>query len=393
MKFHHYLVFIFTLAILRPFTTFLHEMGHAIPALLYTKEGVTIYIGSYGDPKKSLRFRLGRLEIFFKYNPLLWSYGLCVREQIDISINKGIIIILMGPLTSLIIGAFCLYIGVFGSHSDSITFITMMIAISSLLDCYHNSIPDAEPITLHNGKQVHNDGQQLKLLLNYRNLPVEYDKSVEYYNNKKFEKSGELLKKMIQSGTRRDFIYRLAVSSYLQIKEYDKADEINKDFIKKYKKKLTSVDHYNNGLIKSHKGNIEGSIIDYTESLKLDANNVYSLNNRGYAYNLSGRYEEAIKDFDKAIKLEDSFAYALNNRGLSKIKLGEFENGFTDIEKSLELDSKNSYFYMNLGIYYFDTQDYHKALENFNIAFKLDKDTYLLTEHIEKVKQKLNFLG
>ncbi|WP_025740520.1 tetratricopeptide repeat protein [Aquimarina pacifica] len=390
MTFYHYLLFIATLAVLRPFTIFLHEMGHAIPTLLYTKEGVTIYIGSYGDPKKSLHFRIGRLEIFFKYNPLLWDYGLCVREQVDISINKGILIILMGPLFSLIIGSFCLYIGLFGSDSDSITFISMMIAISSLLDFYHNIVPDSEPITLYSGKQVHNDGQQIKTLLKYRNLPEEYDKCVEYYNNQEFVKSGELFEKIIKSGIKRDFVYRLAISSYLQIKEYDKADKINKDFLKKYKKRLTSIDLYNNGLIKSHKGNLEGSIIDYTESLRLDPNNVYSLNNRGYAYNLSGRYEEAIKDFNKAIELEENFAYALNNRGLSKIKLGDFDNGFIDIKKSLKVDNKNSYCYMNFGIYYFDIGEYHKALENFNIAFEMDKDTYLLSEHIEKTKLKLN---
>ncbi|WP_459209215.1 tetratricopeptide repeat protein [Aquimarina rhabdastrellae] len=390
MTFYHYLLFIATLAVLRPFTVFLHEMGHAIPTLLYTKEGVTIYIGSYGDPKKSLHFRLGRLEVFFKYNPLLWDSGLCVREQIDIPINRGIIIILMGPLNSLIIGAFCLYIGLFGSNSDSITFITMMIAISSLLDFYHNIVPNHEPITLYSGQQVHNDGQQLKLLFKYRNLPEEYDKCVEYYNNKEFEKSGNLFEKIIKSGIKRDFVYRLAISSYLQIKEYDKANEINKEFIKKYKKRFSSIDFFNNGLIKSHKGNIDGSILDYTESLKLDANNIYSLNNRGYAYNLLGRYEEAIKDFNNAIELEKKFAYALNNRGLSKIKLGDMEKGLVDIKKSLELDDKNSYCYMNLGIYYFDIGEYNKALENFNIAFKLDKDTYLLLDHIKKTKQKLN---
>ncbi len=393
MKFHHYLVFISTLAILRSFTTFLHEMGHAIPALLYTKEGVTIYIGSYGDPKKSLRFRLGRLEIFFKYNPLLWEYGLCVREQIDISINKGIVIILMGPLTSLITGSFCLYIGLFGSNSDSITFITMMIAISSLLDFYHNIVPDSEPITLHSGKQVHNDGQQIKLLLKYRNLPEEYDKCVEYYNNQEFEKSGALFEKIIKSGIKRDFVYRLAISSYLQIKDYDKADVINRDFSKWHKRKFSSNDYFNSGLIKSYKGSLEECIKDYTKSLKLDLNNINSFNNRGYTYNLLGKYEIAIEDFNKAIALDENYAYALNNRGLAKIKLGDLQAGLIDIKKSLELDDENSYCYMNLGIYYFDTKNYNKALENFNIALKLDKDTYLLTEHIEKARQKLSILG
>ena len=389
MSFYYYFLFIFTIAILRPFTTFLHEMGHAIPALLYTKEGVAIYIGSYGDPKKSLHFRIGRLEVFLKYNPLLWKYGLCYREQLDISINKAIVIVLMGPLLSLIIGTFSLYLVLYFDYSDGTIFILIMIIISSFLDFYQNIVPDSEPIILYNGSQSFNDGQQIKTLLKYRNLPEEYDKGAKYYNNQEFAKSGELFEKIITSGTKQDIVYRLAISSYLQIKEYDKADEINKLFIKQYKKRLTSTDLFNSGLIKSQKGKLEESILDYTKSLKLDKNNILSLNNRGYAYNLSGKYKEALVDFNKAIELDENFAYALNNRGLSKVKLGDFENGFIDIKKSLEIDDKNSYCYMNFGIYYFDIGEYQKALENFNIAFELDKDIYLLSKHIEKTKKKL----
>jgi len=46
----------------RPLTVIFHELGHAIPAILLTKEKVTVYIGSYGDPKKSLRIKIGLLD-------------------------------------------------------------------------------------------------------------------------------------------------------------------------------------------------------------------------------------------------------------------------------------------------------------------------------------------
>ncbi len=46
-----------------PITVLLHELGHAIPALILTRQKVSIYIGSYGDPDKSLHFRIGLLEL------------------------------------------------------------------------------------------------------------------------------------------------------------------------------------------------------------------------------------------------------------------------------------------------------------------------------------------
>jgi hypothetical protein len=48
-------------------TVTLHELGHAIPALLMTKDEVTIYIGSIGSPYNSFHLAIGRLEFYCKY--------------------------------------------------------------------------------------------------------------------------------------------------------------------------------------------------------------------------------------------------------------------------------------------------------------------------------------
>jgi len=41
-------------------TITVHELGHAIPALLMTRDEVTIFIGSFGDPYESFHFKTGR---------------------------------------------------------------------------------------------------------------------------------------------------------------------------------------------------------------------------------------------------------------------------------------------------------------------------------------------
>jgi len=102
MLFFYYLIFLLLfVVILRPFSTLIHELGHGIPALLLTDKKVTLYLGSYGDPKESFRIQIGRLELFFNKNPFHWKIGLCVLEQKTLSINKQIFIVLMGPLASL----------------------------------------------------------------------------------------------------------------------------------------------------------------------------------------------------------------------------------------------------------------------------------------------------
>jgi len=65
-----FIPFLFFLAALvlltRQLSVFFHELGHAIPALVLTKEKVTIYIGSFGDPNKSLKIPIVPLTIFFR---------------------------------------------------------------------------------------------------------------------------------------------------------------------------------------------------------------------------------------------------------------------------------------------------------------------------------------
>ena len=61
------LVAILVIILIKQSTTFFHEMGHAIPALIFTKKSVTVYIGSYGDISKTTQFKLGRLTIYFKW--------------------------------------------------------------------------------------------------------------------------------------------------------------------------------------------------------------------------------------------------------------------------------------------------------------------------------------
>ena len=60
---------------------FFHEMGHAIPVLFMSKGKVSIYVGSFGNKGASLKIAIGRLDMYFKYNPFLWTRGICKSKK------------------------------------------------------------------------------------------------------------------------------------------------------------------------------------------------------------------------------------------------------------------------------------------------------------------------
>ncbi len=390
MLFFYYIIFLVLFGIIfRPITTLIHELGHGIPGLIYTNKKVTLYLGSYGDPNESFKISIGRLEVFFNKKLLNWKIGLCVLEQKELEINKQIIFCLMGPIASLILSFVLTYFIFFENFSDDIKIILFLFNISTYYDFFVNIIPSSNPIELYNGSTVYNDGKRIKELLILKKMPKEYNIGAKFYNNKEFDLAAISFEKAINSGFRKDFVYQILINSYIQIKDYEKASLYMKEFNQIFKGKFNSNDYSYSGLIKSHYGRHEEALKDYDKAIKMNPNNYYAINNRGYTYNLLEKYEKAIEDFNRAMTIETDFAYALNNRGFSKIKLGLKEDGLKDLEKSMTIDGTNSYCYLNFGIYYYENEQYIKALEYFNKAKELDGKTYMLDYYLDNVNIKL----
>lgn len=371
--------------ITRPFTVLIHELGHAIPSILMTRKKVSIYIGSYGDPSQSLHFNIGLLDIWFRYNPFSWRGGLCVHSEKNISVNKQIIYTLTGPLASFIIASIACY---FTFENDLHGFLKLILIIflgSAILDLFANLTPLKTPIKLFDGRVIYNDGYQLVRLFYYKRFPKEYNLSAELYNQQKFKEAAIKYNEMLDNGLKNQEIFRLAISSYIQVKNYEKAKELIDEFI--LQDDLNSDDYANAGFLYSQLEQQDNALELYNKSLLLNPDNKYSLNNKGFIFNIHCKFEEAITLFDKAIEIDKTFAHSYNNRGLAKIKIGLEKEGLEDINYSLVLDSNNSYSYRNLGIYHLDKGEYTIALDFFKKAKELDSNTQMIDKLIVKAER------
>ncbi|MEL7021827.1 MAG: M50 family metallopeptidase, partial [Bacteroidota bacterium] len=111
--------YIVAVVVTRQITTLLHEMGHAIPAVLFNKtpQPVQVFIGSYGDISNTIRLNFNRLQLFIKPRILDWKLGMCKSPPTG-SIPKDIIITLGGPLASTLIAGVFLYVIIYTGGSD-----------------------------------------------------------------------------------------------------------------------------------------------------------------------------------------------------------------------------------------------------------------------------------
>lgn len=145
-------------------TVSLHELGHAIPALLMTRRRVTIYIGSLGSPYQSFHVSVGRLTFFCKYNPLLWYKGCCVTNY-DLSIDQQILYVAGGPIASFLGTLASWFLVLAMEHQDFFRVVAGSIFALSLLVTISIVFPSARVRYTASGHPVHNDTVQLFRLI------------------------------------------------------------------------------------------------------------------------------------------------------------------------------------------------------------------------------------
>lgn len=86
------------------------------------------------------------------------------------------------------------------------------------------------------------------------------------------------------------------------------------------------------------KGQLEPSIQDLSEAIRLDPSNAIALYNRGANYNRLGQTSRALQDYDQAIRLNPSYADALFNRGQVYARQGQHDRAIQDFDQVLRLE-------------------------------------------------------
>lgn len=372
----------------RPLTTLIHELGHAIPAILLTRQRVTMYVGSYGKSKGSIYIRIGLLDIYFKYNPFAWGSGLCLIPSAGLSINRQIVYIMTGPLASSVIS----FIACFAAFSyDLHGFLKLFLIIffgSAIFDLAFNLQPRETAITSENEHIGYCDGYQIKLLFNYKRFAKEHDEAVELYQNGQYAEASSLFLKLLNSGLRDQSTYYATMASFFCDNNHEQVIEIYERYTKHHK--LSIEDLSTLGTCHAALGQFEKGIEFFDSVLKQDSNHGRSMLNKAYTLVQMLKFKEAIELFDRCSEGSDNLSYIYANRGLCKIRIGEHEEGLKEIKHSVEIDSKNSYGYKNLGIYHFEKEEFRDALMYFKKSKEINKGTHDIDRLLNEVNESIN---
>jgi len=360
------IIWVIGIIFLRSITTFFHEMGHALPALLFTKkEKVNVLVGTYGDISNCLKINLGRLALYLKLNVFNWRIGLCTHGQIKGLIPK-LLVILGGPIASVIIGGLAVYIIQTKDFSQGWLIFAVLFLISAIFDFLVNIDPSHTPIKLYDGSITYSDGYQLVNAIKYRDLPDDFAKAEQLFFKKDYAQAQAICETLIKEKIQQKPVYDLLIKCYIEQKLYVDALEFYESI--KPVVKYSYVDFYQIGWLNLQLDRWDTALPFFDHCVYEQHNDANALSHRGYINTQKGAYQKAEKDLMAATTYDPTNPSSWSNYGLLKVKMSELEPAEMYLKRAFDLAPENPKVVYHLGLFYEEKRDYKAALAHFNKA-------------------------
>ena len=101
--------------------------------------------------------------------------------------------------------------------------------------------------------------------------------------------------------------------------------------------------HSSRGIAHLAKGDIDKSLTDFGDAIRLDPADTVALANRGNTYAANSQFERAIADFNSAIRLKPYSSWPYINRGRAELHLGQTPAAISDLGTAVRLSPTNAY--------------------------------------------------
>ena len=119
--------------------------------------------------------------------------------------------------------------------------------------------------------------------------------------------------------------------------------------------------------------NYEKAITYLDNSINISPEFPHSYNSKGIVFSEMKFFEEAIRNYDKAILLKPDFLEAHLNRGISLKNIQEYDDALKSFEKCIEIDSLNPKIYNNLGNLFLENLKYADAKNAYDKAIMFNE--------------------
>lgn len=205
--------------------------------------------------------------------------------------------------------------------------------------------------------------------------------------NEDYKKAIEYFGKAIDVNQNNDEYYYQRARSYIEmggsenntnaVEDLTKAIDINDNNEEYYYQR--GITYYNLGGYNDY----TNSINDFTAAIKINDKIKEYYYWRGMSYfgraslreNDNDELEdcqESINNFDIAIEIDQEYAECYNERAWSYHWSGNYKAGLMDMKQAVNLDGNNTDYRCNLGNFYYNGDEFKKAIKEYQIAIELE---------------------
>ncbi|NJO43960.1 MAG: serine protease [Cyanobacteria bacterium CRU_2_1] len=108
-------------------------------------------------------------------------------------------------------------------------------------------------------------------------------------------------------------------------------------------------DFYVRGIIRATEGDFENAIEDFDRAIELDSEFIKAYYQRSVSHYQQGNLQQASADLDRVIQLDSSYTLAYSVRGFVRAISGDYQGAIEDLNRAIELDPNDATAYTNRG--------------------------------------------
>jgi tetratricopeptide (TPR) repeat protein len=348
-------------------TVFIHELGHAFPSLLFTKDPVWVVVGASNPNETTFGFRLGRLNLSFVPLFMPIDAGVCYHSPAKKWLHR-VIIVLGGTLFTFISASFFMWWVYSNGMSDFWKFNAIFFLGLSGWQLVTNLYPRVIYESGNDGKLHVTDGQHFVLLLREKFGGKDYQEIYKLHAEGKNTEAAKQLTEWRKDNKVNRQMYNLGKTIYTADKQWLEILSLTDDFAGDDLSVLKPDDYDTIGNAYFETDAFRNALRCFEKVHSFNHLNPEAFKKIAKTYEALGNLRDAEIAYNNALEIFPNDAIAHIRMSFVKKGMRKIGEARAHFNRAIELNPKSPHVNYFAAKYLLDNDEYEKAQDFIKVS-------------------------